>query len=223
MGKRVVAFVTDMDQPLGSAVGNAVEVRLAMECLRGRGPGDIMDLVRVLGAAMLLLGEKAGSWPAAEGAIARAIAEGSGLRRFAAMVAAQGGDPAVVDDPGRLPAAPVRVDLPAPSSGFVLDVDPYLLGEAVVDLGGGRRRAEDRIDPAVGVLLHKRHGDRVERGEPLASVLAADEAGGRRVAAERVGPAYRLGPAAPPRRALVKYLVTSEDRRPWRGGETWEG
>ncbi len=221
MGKEVVAFVTDMDVPLGTAVGNTVEVKVALECLRGSGPGDLMELVTTLGAAMLLLGKRAANWEEASEAVAAAVAGGTGLARFRAMVKAQGGDPGAVDDPERLPRAAVREPVPAPASGYVTDVEPFGLGEAVVELGGGRRRAEDAVDPSVGVLLSRRYGDRVERGEPLAEVLAADEATAKRVASEFVAKAYRVGPEPPPPRTLIKYLVTAGGPAPWRGGETW--
>ncbi len=221
MGKQVAAFVTDMDQPLGTAAGNAVEVRVALDCLAGKGPADLMDLVRTLGAAMLLLGGKAASWNEAWSRIEHAVADGSGLSRFEAMVEAQGGDPRVVRDPGLLPEAPLRIEVAAPRAGFVDDVDPYLIGEAVVELGGGRRRAEDAIDPSVGILLNRRHGDRVEQGEPMALVLAGVEQTGRRVARDLVAGAFRIGDEAPPPRNLIKHLVTSEGRRTWWGGDSW--
>lgn len=222
MGKRVVAFITDMDLPLGSAVGNAVEVRSALEILDGDGPADITELVSTLGAAMLLLGEKAGTWSEAEARIAALVADGSGRERFRAMVEAQGGDGGVVGDPSRLPAAKVEVPVPAPSPGFVVDIDPFAVGEAVVELGGGRRKAEDEVDPSVGVLLDRRYGDRVERGDVLARVLASSEASGKRAAERLVGGAYRVEAAAPPSRTLIRHLVTADGASPWKGGATWD-
>jgi pyrimidine-nucleoside phosphorylase len=221
MGLRVAAFVTDMDQPLGDAVGNAVEVRTALNCLRGTGPADQMELVNTLGAAMLCLGGKAADWETAEREMIRVRDDGTGLARFRAMVEAQGGDPAAVDDPSRLPQAPARVDVTAEEAGFVADVEPFALGQAVVALGGGRRRAEDRVDPAVGVLIRRRYGDRVERGDVLAEVLAADEAAGRQAADEGVASAFRVEPREPEPRTLVKHLVTADGRWPWNGAETW--
>jgi pyrimidine-nucleoside phosphorylase len=222
MGKRVVAFITDMDLPLGSAVGNAVEVRSALEVLAGKGPEDVVEVVNTLGSAMLLLGGKAGSWAEAEARIATAAADGSGRERFRAMVEAQGGDGRVVEDPSRLPAARVEVSVPAAAGGFVTDVDPFAIGEAVVELGGGRRKAEDRVDPSVGILLDKRYGDRVERGDVLARVLASSEASGERAAEGLVGRAYRVEATAPAPRTLIKHLVTADGSTPWRGGATWD-
>ena len=222
MGLRVAAFVTDMDLPLGVALGNAVEVKSALDCLRGEGPADIMELVDTLGSAMLCLGGKAPDWNAARRELTRVRENGSGLDRFRAMVEAQGGDARVVDDPGRLPQAPARVTVPASEAGFVADIEPFALGQAVVALGGGRRRAEDRVDPAVGILIHKRYGERVERGEALAEVLAADEAQAAQVAAEGVAGAFRVESQEPAPRVLIKHLVTGEGRWSWNGAETWD-
>jgi pyrimidine-nucleoside phosphorylase len=222
MGKRVVAFITDMDLPLGAAVGNAVEVRSALDVLAGRGPADIVELVMTLGSAMLLLGGKASTWADAEAKIAAAVSDGSGLARFRAMVEAQGGEGRVVDDPSRLPTAPFEIPVPASAAGHVTDIDPFAIGEAVVELGGGRRKAEDRVDPSVGILLDRRYGDRVETGDVLARVLASSEASGRRAASEFVSRAYRVEASAPPARTLIKHLVTAEGTVPWRGGETWD-
>ncbi len=222
MGLRVAAFVTDMDLPLGNAVGNAVEVRTSLDCLRGEGPPDQMELVETLGSAMLCLGGKAADWDAARREMDRVREDGSGLDRFRAMVEAQGGDAAVVDDPERLPQAPARVDVPAPDSGYVADIEPFALGQAVVALGGGRRRAEDEVDPSVGILIRKRYGDRVERGDVLAEVLAADESQARQVAAEGVTSAFRVEASEPEPRTLIKHLVTADGRWPWNGAKTWD-
>ena len=221
LGLEVVAFVTDMDVPLGDAVGNAVEVEASLRILRGEGPPDLTELVSTLGTAMLVLGGAADSWEAGAERFAAGVTSGEGTKRFRAMVEAQGGDGAVVDDPGRLPAAPVVHPVPAPRAGVVTDLEPRALGEAVVDLGGGRRRAEDTIDPAVGVRLRARPGDRVEAGDPLAEVLAADAATAERVAAERVKPAFTIGDTEPDPRTLVRYLVTGDGHEEWAGAGTW--
>lgn len=221
LGKEVVAFVTDMDQPLGTAVGNAVEVRAALDCLGSRGPADLMELVEVLGTAMLCLG-RGGSWEENAGRLRAAVEDGSGRDRFRAMIEGQGGDPGVVDAPDRLPAAAARVTVTAPEAGWIVDLEPRALGEAVVELGGGRRRAGDPVDPSVGLELVRRRGERVEAGEPLAVVLAADRAAGERVAREAVAGAYRLGPEPPAPRALVRHLVTPAGTVPWTGMSSWE-
>jgi pyrimidine-nucleoside phosphorylase/thymidine phosphorylase len=206
MGKRVSALLTDMSQPLGRAVGNALEVRESIELLRGGGPADVRALTVELGAEMLLLGGVAASLAEARGAIEAAIADGRGLDRFRRVVAAQGGDPAVVDDPSRLPSSTVLRDVLAPSAGVVEAIDTEGVGLAAMVLGAGRARVEDRIDPAAGIVVHKKLGDRVERGEPLCTLHGGQ--GGeppervalRAAAAWRIGP----GPAEPPRLVIER-------------------
>jgi pyrimidine-nucleoside phosphorylase len=221
LGKTVVAFVTDMDQPLGRAIGNAVEVRAALGCLEGQGPDDLMELVFTLGTAMLCLGNGDSSWEESREKLESALSSGGGKRRFRAMVLAQGGDGGVLDDPERLPRAPTRVKVLSSESGFVADVDPLTLGEAVVDLGGGRRRAEDTIDCSVGILLEKRQGDPVEMGETLATILSRNESEGERVAMERITGAFRVSAESPEPRSLIRHLVTRDGSTAWRGGESW--
>ncbi|HSM92669.1 MAG TPA: thymidine phosphorylase [Anaeromyxobacteraceae bacterium] len=201
MGKRVTALLTDMSQPLGRAVGNALEVAESIEILRGGGPADVRALTVELGAEMLLLGDVEAALPAARAAVEAAIADGRGLALFRRIVEAQGGDPGVVDDPARLPRAGVLRDVPAPAGGVVEAIDAEGIGLAAMALGAGRARVEDRIDPAAGIVVHKRVGDRVERGEPLCTLHCGrsgeppERAAARAVAAWRIGP----GPAeAPP-------------------------
>jgi pyrimidine-nucleoside phosphorylase/thymidine phosphorylase len=201
MGKRVTALLTDMSQPLGRAVGNALEVAESIEILRGGGPADVRALTVELGAEMLMLGGAAGSLADGRAAIEAAIADGRGLARFRAIVEAQGGDAGAVDDPGRLPRATRLLDVAAPSAGIVEAIDTEAVGLAAMALGAGRARVEDRIDPAAGLVVHKRLGERVERGEPLCTL----HCGGGGEPADRVAAgasaAWRIGPgpvAAPP-------------------------
>jgi len=222
MGKQVVAFVTDMDSPLGTAVGAAPEMRVALECLSGEGPPDLMTLVSTLGAAMLCLGGRAAGWEEAIEKMEAAVENGAGRGKFRDLVEAQGGDVRVVDDPGRLPQAKVEIEVQASRSGHVVDLDPHALGEAVVQLGGGRRRTEDDIDPGVGIVLLKRRGDRVEEGEPLARILAGEEGAARRIGREQVLPAYRIEEVPVPAPPLVRRLVTAGGDWEWRGAETWK-
>jgi pyrimidine-nucleoside phosphorylase len=222
MGLTAAAFLTDMDRPLGTAVGNALEVASALECLRGNGPQDVMELVLTLGAAMLCLGKPGNTWQNSWKEIADAVSGGRALAAFRDLVAAQGGDASVVDDPGSLPQAPVAVPVAAERSGFVADVNPRVLGEAVVELGGGRRRAEDAVDPAVGIRLLRRCGDRVAAGEDLAVVLARDADTGKHIAETTARGAFRVAEEPPPERALIRGLVTGNGSVPWAGGETWD-
>jgi thymidine phosphorylase len=160
-----------MDRPLGAAVGNALEVAESLEVLRNRGDAALRSLCLDLGTAML---ELAGL---AQGAAARArleqsLADGSALRVFAHVIEVQGGDPRVTDDPTRLPSAPEVRTVPSPTSGWFAGFDARLVAEVCLELGAGRRRAEDRVDPAVGVDAILPAGARVEKGQPVARVHA---------------------------------------------------
>jgi pyrimidine-nucleoside phosphorylase/thymidine phosphorylase len=175
MGKNVVALITRMDEPLGRAVGNAVEVAESVECLRGEGPPELMDLSIELAAEMVVLAGQTRSLASARMLCRQAVAEGRALERFRGMVIAQGGSPEFIDDPTLLPAPARRVDLRSPSSGIVQRLAARPIGHATMLLGAGRARVDSSIDPAVGVILHKKVGDPVDEGEPLCTVLVNDE------------------------------------------------
>ena len=203
MGKRVTALLTSMEQPLGRAVGNALEVAEAVETLRGGGPADLREVTVALAAEMLLLGGAAAGPAAARAAVESAIADGRGLAKLAEIVAAQGGDPEAIRDPARLPRAPSLHEVPAPASGFVRAIDAEAIGLASVALGAGRARVEDRIDPAVGIVVHRKVGDPVERGEPLCTIHHGPGGEGPDRVAARVAAAYAIGDEAPPARAIL--------------------
>jgi len=200
MGKRVSALLTDMSQPLGRAVGNALEVVETVELLRGGGPPDLRDVTVELTAEMLVLGGAAPDGAAARTAVLAAIADGRGLAKLEEIVRAQGGDPRALQDPDRLPRAPRTYDVGAAAGGFVREIDAEALGLAAVALGAGRARVEDRVDSAVGLVVHKRLGDPVGRGEPLCTVHEGDRSEPRARVAARVEAAFRIGAAgvAPP-------------------------
>src|SRR5437588_5355941 len=174
MGRPCTALLTAMDVPLGFAVGNAVEVAESIEVLRGRGPDDVRELTLQLGMEMLLLGEAAPDAPTARRRLEAALADGSALRRFAQIVAAQGGDARVVEDPRRLPRPSAVREVRVERGGVLAALDAEQVGLAAVELGAGRTRKEDRVDPAAGVLLRKRRGDEVRAGEVLAELHASD-------------------------------------------------
>jgi pyrimidine-nucleoside phosphorylase/thymidine phosphorylase len=203
LGKRVTALLTAMDEPLGRAVGNALEVAEAVAMLRGEGPDDLREVTLALAAEMLLLGGAAGDPAAARAAAEGAVADGRALGKLAEIVEAQGGDPEAVRDPDRLPRAPHRRDVPAPASGFVSALDAEAIGLASVALGAGRARVEDRIEPAVGIVVHHKTGDRVERGEPLCTIHHGRGGEPPDRVATRLSAAWAIGPEAPPRRGLV--------------------
>ncbi|MGH2696207.1 MAG: thymidine phosphorylase [Actinomycetota bacterium] len=174
-GRSARAAVTDMSQPLGEAVGNALDVIEAVEVLRGERPGRLADLTVefAVAAQTALLGTDA-----AEGRrrVEDAVSSGQALESFRRMIEAQGGDPGVVDDPAAvLPAAPVTAPMEAERSGFLAAVDAEAVGRAAVALGAGRRRKGDPIDPAVGIVLRAKVGDRLEEGKPIGEVHARDD------------------------------------------------
>jgi len=175
LGKAMVALITRMDQPLGRAVGNAVEVAESIACLRGEGPDDLTGLSIELAAEMVLMGGRAATIEAARAACRAAIADGSALARFRRLVEAQGGDARVIDDPGRLPAPRRRIAIEASAAGVVRSLAARPIGMASMLLGAGRTRVDSAIDPAVGVILHKKVGEAVARGEPLGTLLVNDE------------------------------------------------
>lgn len=174
LGRKMTAIISDMNQPLGRAVGNALEVKEALATLRGEGPLDFTELVYTVAGEMLRLGGKATSPEAARALVDRVVQDGSALRKFREFIVAQGGDPAQVDNPDLLPSAAYQVDLPSPQSGYIAGIDAYTVGLTAMHLGGGREKKGDPIDYAVGVVLYKKIGDRVERGEPLCQVHAND-------------------------------------------------
>jgi pyrimidine-nucleoside phosphorylase len=194
-GRKVVALITQMDQPLGYAVGNALEVKEAVATLQGKGPKDFQTLVERVALEMLLVGAPQGKPMDEENArqqVQEAIASGAALRKFRDFVVAQGGDGAMVDDPERLPQARLQIAVASPRGGVVQGVDSRAIGLAVVALGGGRQKKGDPIDYGVGVMVHAKVGDAVEAGAPLCTVHAASEESAAEVA-EQIVAAYKLG------------------------------
>lgn len=173
----VVALITAMDRPLGRACGNALEVEESILALRGEGPPDLMAVTYALGAEMLVLAGAAADHDAARRRMEQAIGTGRAAEHFQKIIEAQGGNPAVVDDPALLPQA-AEVELyTAPRRGFVSRVEPRAVGRGITALGGGRTTMEDKLDLSVGFMITARPGDWVEQGEPLASIFAHDRTG----------------------------------------------
>lgn len=170
MGKKVVALLTDMDQPLGHAVGNALEVIECIDVLKGSGPGDLKNLTLELSAWMFYLGERTKTVEEGRKLAAALIARGDALKKFSEMVRLQGGDARVLENIGLLPAAKNRRDVKSASAGYVTSMDSEKIGVASLVLGGGRSTKEDLIDPAAGVMVHKKVGDKVAAGEPLCTL-----------------------------------------------------
>jgi pyrimidine-nucleoside phosphorylase len=206
-GKKVVALLTDMNVPIGLTIGNALETREAIEVLMDKGPADTRELTLALGAEMLVLGGVAKKTADARRKLEAAIADGSALEVLAKMAKAQGGDPKAIHDPSRLPTAKQRVPVPAAKSGYVLDIDALELGLTAVVMGAGRTRADQTVDPAVGIELFAKPGDRVKKGEPLAQ-LHVQQRRGVDPWVERARSAFRIGPKAPSKRPMVLERIS---------------
>ncbi len=209
MGKRMMALITDMSQPLGRAVGNASEVAECIDVLKGGGPCDLRDLSLTLAGCMFYLGERAGNLSEGKKLAEEMIASGAALEKFRRIVELQGGDPKVVDDPARLPRARHTVEIVSPSAGYVSSIMCEQVGTACVVLGGGREKKEDAIDPAVGITVHKKLLDPVAEGEPLCT--AAYNSDTRLEEARRLlVTAYTISPQRPPEKPPLVHRVIGE-------------
>jgi pyrimidine-nucleoside phosphorylase len=219
MGKRTIGFVTDMSQPLGRAVGNWLEVVEAAGCLRGKQAGDLMEVTLVLGGAMVYLGGKAESIAAGMQACRSALWSGRAYETFLQMVERQGGDPRAVENPSRYPAARMIAEVRAEEEGYVTGFDTQGIGQLAGALGAGRRTMTDRIDPKAGIVLVRKRGDRVSRGDVLAMVHADAGDGDAHAAAYRR--LVRIGPEAPPVTPAVITLVEPQGVTPWSTPREW--
>lgn len=205
-GRRTVACITDMDEPLGCAVGNALEVKEAIALLRGEFGGNLLELCLTLGACILVESGKAENEAEARAALLRGIEDGSAIRKLEELVAAQGGDPAAVRDVSMLPAAKVLLEVPAPREGYVSRIRAEDVGLVSMHLGGGRATKEDVIDLSVGLVLHKKVGDFVHKGESLATIHAPDSVKAA-AAAQELAACYDISDTAPEKRPFVKAII----------------
>jgi pyrimidine-nucleoside phosphorylase len=210
----IVALVTAMDRPLGRACGNALELEEAIHALKGEGPADLMEVTYALGAEMMLLGGIAGDRPTARARLAEAIASGAAAEKFQQVIEAQGGNPAVVDDPALLPQADACELYRSPRRGFVARVEPRAVGRGIIALGGGRTRMEDAVDPGVGFVITAKPGDWVDAGEPLATIFARD-ARGVDAGIAALNDAIRVADEAEPPLPLISHRVTSQGAEPY--------
>lgn len=209
MGKKMVALITDMDQPLGRFVGNALEVEEVLEVLRGEGPDDLRDLCMELAAWMFLLGEQVKTLGEGKQLSVKLIRSGGALKKFREMVELQGGDPRVIEETKYLPKAGNKVDVLSTRAGYVQAIQCERAGTACVILGGGRERKEDSIDPAVGFVLHKKVGDAVSPGEPLCTVHYNSAGLGARAKALLLE-SFTIGDEPPPRKRPLVHRVISK-------------
>ncbi|MCB9075990.1 MAG: pyrimidine-nucleoside phosphorylase [Anaerolineaceae bacterium] len=177
VGRKVAAIIADMDQPLGNAVGNALEVKEAIDTLHGGGPADFREHCLAVAGKMIELADKAPNLETAKSMLAQALADGTAWAKFVEWITAQGGDQAVIDQPGLLPQAPLVETVAAPRSGFIAAIDAAEVGKTGVMLGGGRTKKGDPIDYGVGIVHHAKVGDQLAEGEPLLTIHANDTAG----------------------------------------------
>lgn len=210
MGRKMAAVLSNMDQPLGHAVGNALEVVEAVDTLRGRGPADLVEQCLTLATQMLLVAGRARSEEEALELLQDSLSDGLALEKFREWVKAQGGDPRVADNPGDvLPAARFATVLRAESSGWVCSVNALEIGLAALSLGAGRTKKGETIDPSVGIVLHRKTGDQVQRGDPLCTVHSsmAPDCEHFREVLKRIGGAYQFSrkPVSKPK-LILKIL-----------------
>lgn len=174
-GLKCEAVISDMNQPLGSKIGNTLEIEETLDLLKGKGPKDLLELVLELGSRMVVMGQQAASLAEARAKLEQTIADGSALARFRAMIKAQHGDPNVVDDYSLMPHAKYQIEYPAQKGGVIAKLTADEIGMASMLMGGGRQKADDQLDYAVGIELHKKIGDSVQKGESIMTIWSNRE------------------------------------------------
>jgi pyrimidine-nucleoside phosphorylase len=210
LSMRTVALLTAMDEPLGNAVGNWLETREAIAALQGKGPSDLMEITRTLGGVMLVIGNKADSIQKGKEQIQECIDSGEGFKRFLVMTEMQGGDLSVVVHPDKYLLPDCAVDVLSPMSGFVGGIDALKVGLLAMDLGAGRVQKEDAVDPGAGILLYKKTGDSVTRGDRLATLYT-----NKKIAQDILGArfldALRFEESLPQKSPLIETLIDEKD------------
>lgn len=206
--KETVAVISNMDEPLGRAIGNALEVREAIEALRDKGPADLKELCLVLGSQMLVLADQAEDLDEARQRLETSLASGEALKKFTQMVNAQGGDPGVIDRYELLPKATIISEVPAEESGYIKSIDAEKIGQAALELGAGRVLKDNPVDLSVGIGLRVKVGYEIVKGEPLAELHANDYS--KLDAADTlIGEAVLISPEKPVVKPLVYDIITS--------------
>lgn len=206
MGKKVAALITDMEQPLGNAIGNSLEIKECIEVLKGRGPQDLIDITLELGAYMLKLSGKANNVAKGRGILKRHLSDGSAFQRFKDMIRLQDGDVNVIDNPSLLPSARYTKDLLSERNGYISKMDTEAIGIASCMLGAGRERIEDKIDPAVGIVINKKLGDKIKKGESLA-LLHYNSEDKLAEAYKKLQDAYLISSKRPKKRQLIRRII----------------
>ena len=208
VGRNTLAVISDMDEPLGYAVGNAIEVKEAIDTLSGHGPEDLLELCLTIGSLMAVGTGKAASLDDARKLLLEKLEDGSALRKFAEFIEAQGGDSAPVFNTDLLPQASITREIGAPVDGYVSHIRSDKVGISAMKLGGGRETKESSIDLSVGILIHRKVGDRVSKGEPIAT-LYANDAARLETAVKELEAAYSYAPEPVERPKLIKTIIES--------------
>jgi pyrimidine-nucleoside phosphorylase len=214
-GKETIGFITDMNQPLGYAIGNWIETAESVECLRGNGPSDVMELTYVLGGAMVMLGRKANTVNEGIERCKEVVQNGKAFEKFLALVERQGGETAYLLHPDRYPRSVFQKEITASDDGFISSIDSLELGLSVIALGGGRTKVDDIIDPKAGILLKKKAGDRVKRGEVVAEYFT-DRSDIVDAIKTRIAGAFSIKASKPDTSPLVISVVDKNGVTPFR-------
>jgi len=215
-GRLTVGLISAMDQPLGRAVGNGLEIAESVATLKGQGPDDVLEVSFALGECMLNAAGRTKTGAEAGRMLREAVASGRALDVFRRFLAAQGGDPRVCDDPARLPTAAERTEFLAPRSGFIEAIDAFEVGMAAIDTGAGRKRKEDAVAPGAGFVFQAKVGDPVEKGRPVVAVHS-DRPDRLPAVLERLAGAIRIGPGPVAAPKLIRHLVDRNGIHPWAG------
>jgi pyrimidine-nucleoside phosphorylase len=213
-GRPTLGIISSMDQPLGRAVGNSLEIIESIETLKGNGPADVMEVTFALGYCMLLAAGQETSYAQAIEKFKEAIASGRALDVFRSFIAAQNGDPRVCDDVSLLPASPLQEEFLAPQSGFIERIDCFEVGMAAIDTGAGRRRKEDAVAHGAGFVFQANVGDKVRQGQPLL-IIHTDRPDQLPAVMERLGKAIQIGPKPVAKPKMVLHLVDKSGVHPW--------
>ena len=214
--RRTLGLITSMDQPLGRAVGNSLEMIESIQSLKGEGPADVMQVAFALGHLMLEAAGLSSAFGESEKKFRAAIASGRALDVFRSFIKAQGGDERVCDDYSLFPGSKQRIDLPAAQSGWIQAIDAFAVGLAGIDVRAGRRRKEDDVDHGSGFIFHKNVGDQVEKGEPIAAILTNDRAGGEE-ARERIRRSIVITRKTVAKPRMVLHRIDRTGVHPWNG------
>jgi thymidine phosphorylase len=206
LGQKAVCVLTDMDQPLGNAVGNALEVMEAVETMRGNGPADLVEISLELAARMLLLAHPDRTIETAKEQMFQLLKDGSALRKFRQLIEVQGGNPQVVDDFTLFPTASAVFAVSSPRAGFISRISADDIGKATMLLGAGREAMDAKIDPAVGIVLEHKVGDRIQAGEQLCSIYYNQEANVEE-ASQMVEDAFHISATAPEPHPLIYEVI----------------